>query len=213
VLALLQSWIASAERLAQRLPGWAEGIGAHAWPLAAVAALLAIALLVAGTRLGRVIPAAGAAAIGWIAFGQVSGAVSEWGLPAWAPQWGAAIVLGLAAGFAPPVYPLALGMVPGALLGLRMPLAGRVWLGAAAGAVVLGGLAVLARRIVIAATAAAAGAVLLAGALLALAARFTALTALTRRPVLLTLVLAVLAVAGTAFQVGRQPRPAGRPPS
>jgi hypothetical protein len=206
VLALLQTWIATLERLAQRLPGWAESVGANAWPLALVAALLAVALLVAGTRLGRVIPAAGAATIGWFAVGQISGVTSEWGLPGWAPQSGVAVLLGLAAGFAPPVYPLALGMVPGALLGMRFPLAGRVWLGGAVGALLLGGLALAARRIVVAATAAVAGAVLLAGSLLALAVRFKVLTAITRRPVLLTLLLALVVVAGTAFQVGARPR-------
>lgn len=121
--------------------------------------------------------------------------------PAATPGFAAAAVLGLLALASPELYPIMLGLVPGALLGARISLAGSAWLGAAAGGLVLALLAVLLRRIVLAATAAAAGAALMAAALLALSRLVPSLAILGQRPMLLAGFAGLLAVASTAFQV------------
>jgi hypothetical protein len=211
VLGVLQSWIAAAERLAARVPEIALSLGARSWPLAALAALFGIALLVVGIRLGPLLTAAGGALVGWIAGSMLPALGAEWALPAALPGWVAAAVLGLTSAFAPAVYPIALGALPGALLGLSAPLGGHPWLGAGLVGLLLAGLALALRRVIIAATAAVPGAALLMASLIALSARFPALGVLARRPMLLLGIGALLAVAGTAFQVGTQRREAPRP--
>lgn len=206
-LTLLQRWLAALTEAAARLPALAAGVGASSWPLAALGLLLGLALLVAGARLGRILAATGGALVGWLAAGALGG--PEAAAPGFSPAtvaWGAAGVLGVACALAPAVYPLVLGIVPGALLGFQVPLGGRPWVGAAAGAVVLALFGLLVRRIVLAATAAISGAALLGASLLALAARFPALGILSQRPLLLAGACAVLAVAGTAFQLETQTR-------
>jgi hypothetical protein len=215
-IALLHAWLAAAERLAARVPELAKSLGERSWPAAALAAAGGIALLLGGARLGRVLAAAGGALVGWLAGGLVAPAVHGW-LPAWLPPSVGAAVLGFASALAPEVYPVVLGLVPGALLGLQVPLGGRPWAGAAVSGAALALLGALLRRLVMAATAAVAGAVLVAVALLAFSGRFTALAVLAQRPMVLAGLAALLAVAGTAFQLGaggsrgRARRPAREP--
>ncbi len=200
-VALLQEWLSEAEHLATRIPELTRAVGAGSWPAVVLAGAAGLALLVAGMRLGRFLTAAGGALIGWLAGGLLAPAVHGW-LPAGLPPWIAAAMLGLASFLAPNVYPVVLGLVPGVLLGLRISLAGKAWLGGLAGGLALALLALWLRRLVLAATGALAGAVLVAASLLALARHVPALLVLARRPTLLAGLAAVLAVAGTAFQLG-----------
>ncbi|HEX7622730.1 MAG TPA: hypothetical protein VF400_04095 [Anaeromyxobacteraceae bacterium] len=200
MLQLLQRWLVAAEQLAGQFPTAAARL--DSWPAALLAGLAGLALLVAGIRLGRVLAAGGAAVVGFLAGLALWPGFELWNLPAATPAFAAAAVLGLLALASPELYPVLLGLVPGALLGARVSLAGSAWVGAAAGGLVLALLAVLLRRIVLAATAAVAGAVLVAAALLALSRLVPALSFLGQRPTMLAGFAALLAVASTAFQVG-----------
>jgi hypothetical protein len=204
VVGLVHSWIAAAERLAALIPDLAVQVGARSWPLAVAAFVAGAAMAIAGARLGRLVAGAGGALIGWLVGVELSPLAAEWGVPAATIGWSAAAVIGVASALAPTVYPLATGALAGTLLGLQVPVAGRAWLGAGVGALLLAGVAVLLRRVMIAASAAIAGVVVLIGALIALSVRFPVLEIVTQRPVLLVGVGAVLAVAGTAFQLGSQ---------
>ena len=201
VLQLMQSWWLGAERLAMRAPHLAAILAAGSWPAAALTGVAGLALLVAGVRLGRFLTCAGGALVGWVAGGFLAPVVRGW-LPEWLPAWIAASMLGLASLLAPGLYPLAVGALPGVLLGLRIPIGGKDWLGGLAGGLALALLASWLRRFVLAATAAVAGALLVVLALLALSHQVPALLALARRPMLLAGLAAVLAVAGAAYQLG-----------
>ncbi len=209
LIASLQSWLTAAERLSGRLPDAAAGIAHGAWPAAVVALALGVALLVAGAKLGRLLAAAGAAAVGWLAGSALVPSLELWHLPPATPAWAAALILGVLALGAPELYPVVLGIIPGALIGMHLPLAGRAWLGGVMGAVVLALLLFWLQRLVLAATAAVAGALLCVVALLALSPRVPGLGALAHRPLLLFGLAALLAVAGTAYQLGttRRVRP------
>jgi hypothetical protein len=210
IVATLQAWLGEAERLAGRLPELAALLRGGGWAALAGALAVGLALLVAGSRLGRFLAGAGAALVGFWVGGMIAPAVHGW-LPATLPPWVGAAVLGLSAVMTPVVYPIVLGLAPGALLGMHVAVAGKAWLGGVAGGIVLALVAVLLRRLVLAATAALAGAALVAAGLLALAARWPALEPLARRPIVLLGVAAVLAIAGTAFQLGAGVERAGRP--
>jgi hypothetical protein len=198
---VLQGWAAEAEGLAMRAPELARVLAGGSWPAAALAAATGLALLVAGARLGRFLACGGGALVGWVAGGLLAPVVRGW-LPVWLPPWAGAVTLGLASLLGPTSYPSALGALPGVLLGLRIPVAGREWLGGLFGALVLALLALSLRRFVLAATAAVAGALLLVLASLALSHQVPALLALARRPLLLGGLAATLAVAGTVYQLG-----------
>jgi hypothetical protein len=200
MLEFLQRWMASAEQLAGRFPAAAAHFAT--WPAALLAGLAGLALLVAGIRLGRVLAAGGSAVIGYLAGLALAPGFAMWTLPAETPAFAAAAVLGLLALASPELYPVLLGLVPGALLGTRVPVAGSAWLGAAAVGLVLAALAVLLRRIVLAATAAAAGAALVAVALLALSHMVPALAFIGQQPTLLAGFAVLVAVVSTTFQVG-----------
>ncbi len=165
-----------------------------------------------GVRLGRLLASAGGAFVGWFIGGLLTPAVSGW-MPAWLPAWVGAAVLGLMSFLAPDVYPIALGLVPGALLGARVPLASKAWL-SVLGGLALALLALWLSRLVLAATAALAGTVLVVASLLALSLHVPVLLVLTRNPVLMAGLAALLTVAGTAFQlrpdIGRARRPRSR---
>jgi hypothetical protein len=202
VFALLQGWLASAEHAAARVPELARALGAGSLPAAVLAGAAGLALLVAGVRLGRPLAAAGGAFVGWLAGGLLAVAVSGW-MPAWLPASVAAAVLGLMSFLAPDVYPIALGLLPGALLGARVPIAGKAWL-SVLGGLALALLALWMSRFVLAVTAAMAGAVLVVASLLALSLYIPALLVLARSPMLLWGFSALLAVAGTVFQLRRR---------
>jgi hypothetical protein len=201
VLPTLQGWLAAAERLAGHLPDLAALLRSGSWPAMLLAAALALALLVAGSRLGRVLSGAAAALIGFAVGGLLAPAAPAWVPPA-LPAYVAGAVIGFCAFMAPIVYPIVLGLLPGALLGMGVGVAGRTWLGAVAGGAVLALLALWLRRLVLAATASVAGAALLAATAVALSDRVRWLATVTGRPILLLGAAALLAVAGTAFQLG-----------
>jgi hypothetical protein len=205
VLSLLREWLASAERLGARLPELAELLRAGSWPLALLAGVVGLALLVAGARAPRVVSAGGGAIIGWALGGLIAPAVAGWA-PAWAACAGAAGVLGTLSALAPEVYPIAFGFALGALLGARVHVGGSPWIGGAACGALVAVVAVVLRRTVVALTAAVVGAVLVAAALLAGSVRLPALAVLAQRPVLLAALTALLSVSGTAFQLGRSGR-------
>jgi len=209
LVALLQAWLAAAEALAARLPDLAKALGQGSWPAVALATAAGLVLLMAGARLGPVLAAAGGALLGWIAGGLAAPAVQGW-LPARLPPWVGAAGLGLSSALVPEVYPIALGLVMGALLGSKVPLAGRASLGAGVGGMALALLGAALRRLVLAVTAAIAGAVLVTAALLASAGRFPALAVLTQRPIILAGLAALLVVAGTAFQLGARSPSGGK---
>ena len=210
VLATLQAWLGAAELLAARLPELAALLRGGGWPGIALALAGGLALLVAGWRLGRTLSAAGGVLMGFWAGGLLGPAVRGW-VPDAVPGWVGAGVIGLASFMSPIVYPVVLGLVPGVLLGMHVAVAGKAWLGGVAGGVVLALAGAVLRRVVVAATAAVAGAALVAGGLLSLAGKVPALDVFVRRQVILLVVAAVLAVAGTAFQLGAGAERAGRP--
>lgn len=198
---LIQEWWAAGERLAGRAPELARSLAEGSWPAGALAAVAGLALLVAGARLGRFLACAGGAAVGWIAGGLVAPVAHGW-VPASLSSWTGAGVLGVACLLAPTLYPLALGVVPGLLLGSRLPVGGRAWVGGLGGGLALALLLAWLRRLVFAATAAVAGAAPVSLALLALAHPVPALLPLARRPWLVAGLAATLAIAGTAYQLG-----------
>ena len=201
VAALLQGWLAAGERLAMRAPELASRLAAGSWPAEMLVAVAGLALLVAGARLGRFLACAGGALVGWIAGGFLASAFHVW-LPPWLPPRVGAATLGLASLLAPSLYPLALGLLPGLLLGVQVPIAGKTWLGGVGGAVALALLALWLKRLVVAATAAVGGAVLVTLALVAVSHQVPALLSLARRPALVAGLAATLAVAGTVYQLG-----------
>jgi hypothetical protein len=189
-----------------RVPQLAAETGLGAWPIAAVSLLVGVALLVGGVRLGPLLSGVAGATVGWVVASHHPGLAGL--IPAGAGVWLAASVAGLACAFVPVLYPILLGVLPGASWGLAFPVAGRAWLGAVCAALVAGALCFVARRVILALTAAIPGVALIDAALLVVAGRFHPLTAVTGRPMLLAIVSAVLLVAGTAVQVSIQP--AGR---
>jgi len=121
-----------------------------------------------------------------------------------------AAVVGGAGVVAPFALPLAAGALPGALVGRHVPVAGSGLYGAALGALVGGALALVFAGTVAALVASSVGAVLLGGALLAFLRARPIAAELASRPFLLLAWVAVLAVAGAAFQRGRAWQPGGR---
>jgi hypothetical protein len=209
LVSLLQGAWAAAEGFAMRAPEAAGSLAAGSWPAEVLAASAGLALLVAGARLGRFLACAGGALIGWVGGGLLAPQLHAW-LPGWLPPWVGAAMLGFGSLLAPWLYPLSLGLLPGVLLGLRAPVAGRNWLGGTAGGLALGLLALWLRRLVLAATAALAGAVLVSLALVAASRQIPALETLARRPALLLGLAATLVVAGTAYQFGAGVERGGR---
>jgi hypothetical protein len=202
ILALANGWLEAAGRLALRLPELASLLGVGSWPVALLVGLAGLALLLAGLRLGRFLAAGAGALLGYWLGALGAPLASAW-LPGWLPAWIGAALLGAGSFFEPEVYPAVLGLVPGALLGLRVPIAGKAWVGAVAGGAVLALAAVALRRVVLAATAAGGGAILLLAALLGVSRRSLSLGGLWQRPALVAGVVGVLTVAGAALQLWR----------
>ncbi|HUK65258.1 MAG TPA: hypothetical protein VLV17_00415 [Anaeromyxobacteraceae bacterium] len=211
-LGLLRSLLAAAERVLAKVPVWAASLEPGSWPLAAVIGLAGLGLLLAGLRLGRVVTALGGAILGWLLGGMLAPLTAEF-MPERFASMSIAILLGVCSALAPALYPIALGATCGALLGTRVPIAGSSLLGSLVFGVFGLALALVARRVVLAATAAVAGAILVSVAALAVSGRVGLVAELARRPLVLGCAAAVLAVAGAAFQLGHGPLPArARPP-
>jgi hypothetical protein len=166
-----------------------------------VLVLVGLFALVAGARWRRPIAVAGAALAGALAASAFRAAlVDTLGLRPGLAVAGSAAALGLAALALPIVFPLALGGALGAALGARLPL-GAPWIGAALGALALGGLVTWLVRPVAAAVAGVVGAALVVGGILALAPAVPGSALLVRHPILALGALVVLAVAGAAGQL------------
>lgn len=208
LLQLLRRGVELAVGLAGRVPAMGARLEPGSWPLATVVGLGGLALLFGGLRLRRLVAPFGGALLGWGLGALAAPATSGW-LPPAVPPWVGLAAVGVASAIGPDVYPVALGLAAGAIVGREVPVADRAWLGALGGAVILGLVALALRRVVLAATAAITGAAALAAVAVALSGRVEVLGMLTRRPVALAGAAAVLAVAGTAFQLGRDGRRAG----
>lgn len=219
---MVQSVLVSVSELFHRLgeylsylfvhvPRLATEAGLGSWQVAAVALLVGLALLLIGVRLGPLLSGVAGGAVGWFVATRYPALGAAWGLPAGAAVWVLTLVAGLACAFAPVLYPILLGALPGAAWGAGVPVMGKAWLGVVGGALVLGAVCFAARRIVLALTAAIPGVFLIDAAILVLALRFPALTAVTKRPTLFAALTAILLVAGTAAQVSTQPSGGHRP--
>lgn len=177
----------------------------------AVAVLGAVVLTIAG-RYPRALAAMGGATVAALAayalraplavHGGVSLAVA---LPA------AAVVAGAACALAPLAFPVAAGAVPGLLLGLQVPIAGRAAVGGAAGALLAGLVALLFARAVAIGFASAVGGALAAVAAVALGGDRTLARELAAHPVAMVALALVLGIAGAAYQLARGGAPARAP--
>jgi len=168
------------------------------WGLASVG-VAGLAVLLAGARWRRPVALSGGAAVGWLAGLAGAGVL---GLPGGLFPLLGAIVLGGASLLLPSVFPFAAGGLVGAFLGGLLPVPGQ---GPVAGAVALflvGGVGLMAARLLAAAAAGLAGAAVLGLALLAGARHWQPLAALAARPVVLAGLMLVVAIAGAAYQAG-----------
>jgi hypothetical protein len=216
-LALADPWQAYADGI-RRLPDLVEASSRLPWP-AAVAALLAGAVALGfGARARRPLAVAGGGAVGVA----VGAALAGWlgggsAVPGLLAAAAGALLLGVLAGLFPPLFIFAAGALPGALVGSTLPAPGQPWYGLL-GLAVGGLLALGSTRWVAAVAAAGLGAGLLAVGLFGAAGGWAPARVLAAHPLVLVALLAVLTVAGAAFQHGTawpppRPRvPAGTPP-
>ncbi len=213
--ALSGPWGPFAEAL-RRLPDFAESLRELPWP-GAVALLAAGAVtLVAGARARRPLAVVGGAIVGAAAGAAASALLAgRVGVPPLAATAVVAAAGALAGGLFPPAFLFGAGALPGALVGLAFPVQGHAEVGALAGIALGGVAAVLLGRWVAAITAAGLGAALLAAGLFAGFGRSEPLRVLADHPLALAGILAVLTVAGAAFQhasAWAPPRRAGAGP-
>lgn len=202
-----------AERLHEALGGLgrlAQGVSA-AGPLAGAALLAAgIVALTVALRAPRPLAAAGGAIVGALAGLAVKGTLAlHFGLAPLTSAVAGAAVVALACGAFPPLFPFAVGALPGALLGVLVPLGGRGVLGAAAGALVAGVVALVFGRPLTAGFAAVTGGLLAGAGLLALLGGSPLARELGGRPFALLGFAVVTGIAGAAFQLARREGPAG----
>ncbi|HSM91737.1 MAG TPA: hypothetical protein VLT47_02560, partial [Anaeromyxobacteraceae bacterium] len=120
-----------------------------------------------------------------------------------AAWWAAGGVGALASAAWPPIFPPLVLAVPGALIGLQLPIAMRPWLGAVAGALAGGALGALVREWVAALAAGGIGAAALLGGAIGLLAKRPIAVELGGHPMVLLAAWSVFAVSGAAFHAGR----------
>ncbi len=187
----------------RRLPDLMEAAGRLPWPVAAGSLLAGAAVLGFGARARRPLAVAGGGLVGLAAGAAVAGWMGGWvGAPTLLVAALGALALAALAGLFPPIFIFAAGALPGALIGATLPGPGQPWYGLLGLAV--GGLLALGfARWVAAVAAAGLGAALLAVGLLGAAAQWPPAQALASHPLPLVTVLAVLTVAGAAFQHAR----------
>lgn len=126
--------------------------------------------------------------------------------------WVSAGMGALACGGWPPLFPVLGAAVPGIAAGWLLPIAGRPWLGALAGAVGGGLVGALAREWVASLAAGGIGAAAVIAGALGLLARQPLARSLAEHPMALLAIWTVLSVAGAAFHAGRAwPRDRDRP--
>jgi hypothetical protein len=170
-----------------------------------VLAVLGIVALTVALRAPRPLAAAGGAVVGALAGIAARGTLAlHFGLsPVTSAAVGAALAA-LACGAFPPIFPFALGALPGALFGVHAPIGGRGAFGAAAGALVGGTIALVFARPVTAGFTALAGGLLAGAGLLAVFAGHPLTVELAGRPFALLGFALVTGIAGAAFQLARR---------
>lgn len=170
--------------------------------------IAALAALTVAWRFGRLLAALGGAAVGVLGALAAHEAIRvHLGI---APAIGAAIgaaAVGLACARSPRLFPFAAGALGGAFLGAALPLGGRGALWAAAGGLLGGFASLMAGRTVAASFASAIGGVLLPVGLVAIFGGHSLAREAAGRPAALLAVAVVAAIAGAAFQIGREEPP------
>jgi hypothetical protein len=185
----------------RRLPDVAESLRDLPWPGAVALLAVGAVMLAVGARARRPLAVVGGAIVGAAAGAAVSALLGgRLGVPPLAATAVLAAAGALAGGFFPPAFIFGAGALPGALVGLAFPAQGHAEVGALAGIAFGGTAAVLLARWVAAIAAAGIGATLLAAGLFAGFGRSEPLRALAAHPLALAGILAVLTVAGAAFQ-------------
>lgn len=204
-VAFLAHAAARAEEALAGLSALATRSTGLATPAAAALGLAGLLLLGFGARRREVVGAVGGAAIGALAALAAAGWLqARWpAAPRPALAAAGAAALGVLGGLWPPLFAFAAGALPGAVLGVAVPLGEQPLYGLLAGAAALGAASLVAAEFTAVAVAATLGAGLLGGALLALAGPRPEVSALAARPALLLAWLVVVGTAGGALQWGR----------
>jgi hypothetical protein len=188
-----------------------DALGALAHAMRAAGPAVGFASVVAGMvllsivgRVPRVLAGAGGALVGVLAALAAQGAIAfNLALSPSVAVPVAAVVVGGACAAFPPLYPVAVGALPGALLGVHVPLSGRAAFGAAAGALAGGLVALVFARAVSLLFASLAGGLCVALGAVAVLSKHPLAAELAARPFALLAVALVLGVAGTAFQLAQ----------
>jgi len=201
--------------LARRLEDALAGLGAATTfvrgaghVVAGGAALAGLAALTVAGRAERALSGLGGAAAGALGAYTFRSALSlhlGLSLPFTALALGA--LCGVLSAALPRLFPFVAAAVPAAAVGLSVPLLGRPWAGALAAALVAGALAAAFARGVSVVLASFGGGLLLAVGGLALLDGYGLAAAAASRPLVVVGFAVVLAVAGTALQLERRPRP------
>jgi hypothetical protein len=186
-------------------------------PLGAPLVAVGVGAAVAGTRLRRVLGAAGLAGVGALAGFVLRGLIAaHLGV---STATGVAILAGVGAvggALAPGALPFAVAALPGAIVGTGLPLGGRPEYGAAAGALAAGLVGLLLARVVTAAVAGLAGALAVALGALACFPRDALARELALHPAVVIGFTIVVGIAGAALQLAGAPTspaaPAARSP-
>jgi hypothetical protein len=180
--------------------------------VAAAAGLLGLVLLTIAGRFPRGLAVAGGAVLGAlsaVAFRAPLATHVGVSLVVAAPVL--AIVAAAACALLPLAFPVAVGALPGLLLGLEVPLAGRAAFGGAIGALVAGGVALLFARVVAIGSVSALGGLLVASAAVAIGGARPLARELSAHPLAILALALVLAIAGAAYQLARGDAPARAP--
>ena len=119
-----------------------------------------------------------------------------------------ATVAAAACALVPLAFPVAVGALPGLLLGLEVPLAGRAAIGGAVGALVAGGVALLFARVVAIGSVSALGGLLAATGAVAIGGARPLAREFSAHPLAILALALVLAIAGAAYQLARGDAPA-----
>lgn len=195
-------WEAALAGLA-RVAEAARGLG---WPAALSLGVAGLFLAVLADRFRRISGAAGAAVAGALCGLVLRGPMQGWlYLEAWAAAGAGAVLAAAAAFLAPAVFPAVAGALAGGLAGSLAPVGGDFAWGALVGAAVGAGLSLVFARGLAAFHASFLGGLALAVAAVAGGAGRPWAADLAAAPVALVALGLVVAVAGTAFQLGGGP--------
>jgi hypothetical protein len=187
--------------MARELPRGVAWLSSLPW--FAAAALLALGLLglLLGARHRRAVAAVGGFAAGTLAgLTIIAPALRTFSLGPTVSALLCGLVVSILAFAIPWVFPFTLGVVIGAPLGARLPVSVPV-LGPALGALAVGGVLVLASRLVAAAAAGLLGGAMVVSGVLAISGDVPALQSLAAHPVVAIGLALVLGVAGAAGQM------------